>query len=202
MSLADDIVSDAILLIERPDLQQLAQRMFVRVLLEWHGAADFFRDITSASYEVAEGEFTVSGDLPLKFRKLVTIEGMANGFPVIEHAEFRETKGQVLRDYYGFRHPNTWNTIGNNFAAKFCRPVDSIVIGYLTFPQCDLVTDEESGTVSIVTNSWIVQEYSKGLMFGILALMALGTDKSPEASSWAALAAQDKQTLIANYAGD
>jgi hypothetical protein len=200
MSLADDIVQDAIDLIERPDLRSLATRMLRRAVLEWHGCDAFDRDRVSLDIAVATTAVEYSDTLPERFRMLEAVEGLLADVVVAEAAQFKERRGEVLRDYFGYKHGKTWSLLGNNLNFRWDTNLDTLRLTYLGFPTWTTEPSEDDPDVELITtDSWIVREYDKGLLYATLMNMTMGVDKSAEATSWKNLAEQAKNELIRNY---
>ena len=195
MSIADDTIADVIALIERPDLVVQARNMMRRALLQFHNADNFARDMVELDIPVLVTDTARSDSLPLRFRQLARISALKDGV-CIAH-DFKERKGELLKDYFGFLVPNTWMVLGNNLRLNWLGGADTIRITYYSYPEW-LVTGNV-GEETVTCDSWILQEYDQGVMFATLSLLGMGVDKIEEANRWAASAEKARRELIATY---
>lgn len=198
MSRADDIVQDAIDLLERPDLHSLAVRMLRRALLEFHGCDNFDRDKVILDVAVSLTAVELSEALPVGFRSLFSITGLRADEVIVE--QFKERRGEVLRDYFGYKEGKTWMLLGSNLNLRWDCSLDTIRLGYYGYPTWSTADDlDNPGQLLITTDSWIVNEFDEGLLYKTLVNMAMGVDKGEEAARWEVKVREAKAALIRNY---
>ena len=197
-----EIVSNVLELLERPDLEVLAFSRLGKAINSAHSNQFFLQDQTYVDFlsaDVITGEGTAILDVPPRFRSLQRIETLdAVGAPLQrEFANLRD--GLSVRNYYGFRATSTYSKIGKviNLFGVDTR-AETVRVHFVSYPTYEL----NPLTQVWETDSWIVDELGalvEAYLLFDLAVVTADTERKSDASAQINLY---RQELLHNYVND
>ena len=200
MATANQLISDALLLLERPDLENLCRAQTRRVVLEAHARQEFSRDRASFDTAILTTDDGVKAvTYPVGFRKLDFIEMLdidSNTIPAL----FLERSGATLLDYAHFKEPNNYFRRRNGMDVKWklCAQPTMMRTHYYGFPSW-VETTGEGGVISVECDSWILSEFDGCILYKVLAFLGAAVGRADDTRLWASLAQEATDQLLANY---
>lgn len=178
MATLEELISDALEFLDRPDLLDVARRSATEVLYKCHRSGDYSRDLVFGAAEaVSTDAASTQLTLPDRYRKLAGIAAVgSSGLPLQGYVP--SAVGIAAPIGYAGLRPSTdcYRIAGNQltlFHYQLIRPA-SVQLAYFSYPT---VTVAEGGAVS--TDSWMCTLYEDAVRWRfVLQLVSLTDDKA------------------------
>jgi len=197
MATLEEIISDALEFIDRPDLLDVARRTATEVLYKCHRSGDYSRDLVyGASETVDTNSSTTRLTLPDRFRKLAGIAGATDsGLPLSGYAP--ESMGIAAPiGYAGLRSDNDRYRIAGNqltlFHYQLIRPA-SVQLAYFSYPAVTIALDS-----TVTTDSWMLAQFPDVVRWRFIMQLASVTSNKDMQAVAAAQYAESIAQLQAN----
>lgn len=197
------VVSDAIDILERPDLEELGFKNLRNVLNLCHSLAEFQRDVnvvqvTKDTVLTPHGHAVVPIDrLGRPVRRMVKITPLDQNFQPFHWIDFKPLplSQTVLTDYFGNVHRHTYQLVGNCLNIwGLGNSFHYINLVFLTFP---LIHTNEDGEE--VTDSWILQAHPEMIVTALAWNLSKITQDMETQRSLEQEFALHRRNLLQNY---
>lgn len=200
MATLEEVIDDALLYLDRPDLLDVARRSAREVLYKCHRIEDFSRDVSYSTAEnVSATDATTTLTLPADFRKLVGVIGLGDtGLPLDAYAPKLAGVAAPM-SYAGLRpSEDRYRIAGSQLTVlhySLIRPTQ-VQLAYYAYPSFTVAGD---GSVS--SNSWMLESFDDVVRWRLcMQLQGLADDK--RVSTATAFFNESRNGLIANEAVD
>lgn len=153
-----EVINEVIDDFERPDLFEVAERKFPQCLVSAHSVDSFARDLKEEIYPYNELLINNSAATiipPDGFRKVWRLFTQTDSGNIVDKQFLDQTALISLRDYFGYRIPQTFNRFGNKLnVTGLSVNANNLHLHYLSFP---VITVDTNGQMQ--ADSWILQEF-------------------------------------------
>lgn len=194
-----EMMDQALVALERPDLGAMAVLRFPQALRSAHSVEFLRRDLTTkvwtvASLGVLDGKVGVA--VPVRLRKIHRIYTWDSAEVVVD--EFSDLQNKPnLYEYYGHKILQTYNVFGPNLnLAGISTNAITLRLEYFQFP-----TWEQDGGVWI-TNSWIADLHPELIIAYLQHQLAMVTEDANQISSAEKQIQMCRRDFIASHAED